>query len=93
MTIMQFISEFFSTFISSSWSRPLDFTIAFVVIVASYVYVYILRPQRVIPPNPFDDVTLLRQIYDSQDVRFITMTMAITLAYVVLRVLYEMGLA
>lgn len=89
---MEFITKFFATFISSSWNRPLDFTIAFVVLVGSYVYVYILRPERIIPPNPFETQTLLRQIYDSQDVRFITMTMFITLAYVVLRVLYEMGL-
>lgn len=93
MTITQFISEFFSIFISSSLNTPMDYGIAVAVIVGTYVYVYYLRPQRVIPPNPFDEVTLLRQIYDSQDARFATMALAINLVYVVLRVLYEMGLA
>lgn len=89
---MQFVTEFFTTFLSSRWVSPLDYLMAFAAVAGCYVYVYIINPRPVKAPSQFAPAWEHRMPLNNQDSRFVFMALAITLVYVVLRVLNVMGL-
>ena len=89
---MEFITEFFTVFFDSRWVKVVDFVIAFLLVAASFSFVYFIRPMPANMPSPFAPVNPLRQIFTNQEVRFIIMATSIMVAYSILRVLHEMGL-